>query len=288
MTKIKFAQQGATLLEVMLVMGMAGIIFILGLKMIQSYQNTAQLEQLRYNVDQLFQAASNYYKANCAAGDFAPNPHDVLSPYSPPGATGIVYPPATTSNFPVSIVSKLINDGYLTNWAPSNAIVDNTGGESGYVVQLNPMILNGVAANTCVVIKNGTRCVKTTPTSTIPVTQGVIVTWAVQVAVKVSQTSKIGAYKALLNADCISGETSGLSPVTVDVCPSANPKHNYLVWKRSPSSAELKDVSVLNPSLSLLRQFNLQYTHDENYELNSGYSTTTTPAQAPVYYLCGG
>lgn len=284
--RFKVEQKGATLLEVMLAIGVAGVIFILGIKMYQSYQNTAQLEQLRYNVDQLFQAMGNYYKANCAAGDISPNPPDILSPY-PPSTTGIPYPPTPTSYFPVPITSKLINDGYLTNWAPSNPMIDKTGGESGYVVQLNPIILSGVAANACVVLNSGTHCVQTTPTSTIPATQALIVTWAIQIAVKIKQLNKIGAYANLLGADCISGETSGSFPTTIDACPSVNPNRNYIVWKRIPSAATLKKGSVLDTSLPALKQFNLQYTHDQNYELGSGYSSTS-PAQAPVYYLCGG
>jgi type II secretory pathway pseudopilin PulG len=286
--KFHYQQQGATLLEVLLGMAIAGAILVLGIRLTQSLQNTQQLEQLRYNIDQLFQAASNYYKANCASGDFSPTPPDVLSPYPRSTSTGISYPPALTSYFRIPVVGKLIGDGYLTNWSPANPMVDNTGGESGYIVQLNPIVLNTISANACEVVRKGIRCVKTTPTSTIPTNQATIVTWTIQVAVKVKPASKARAYAAVLGADCVSGESVGSVPTTVDACPSANPAANYLVWKRTPSATTLKNASVLNATLPQLQQFNLQYTHDVNYELNSGYSTTTSPSQAPVYYLCGG
>lgn len=289
---------GATLLEIMLALSIAGLFLVMGIKMYQSLQNTFQLQALRYNADQLLEAASNYYKANCAAGSISSTPPVFLSPY--PSNTGTVsYPPATTSYFPVSISSKLLADGYLANWYPSNPVVDASAGESGYVVQLNPIVSTfSLPVNACVVTVPGQPCLPITnangssptqaysgtPGGTIPMTQALVVSWVVQVAVKVTPQSKIGAYAALTGADCMSDTSSA---GTVDPCVVGNSSHQYLVWVRIPSAA-LNKQSVFSASMPLLKQFNQLYSQDPNYQFNSGLSATTSPAQAPVYYLCGG
>ncbi len=266
----------------MLVLSISGMIFVLGIRMYQSFQNTLQLQELKYNVDEIFDAAANYYKANCAAGDFSPKPPSFLSQF--PVNTGTVtYPP--TSPFIVSIASSLIGMGYLDSMPPTNPLIDTSAGESGYIVQLNPIVTTtALPVNACVVLTPGTRCQPITNT-TIPTTQAQVVTWAVQVAVKVQPQSKITAYAAAVGADCMSNTSS--SGGTVDACSLGNASHAFLVWSRIPSAA-LKKGSVFSSSMQILKQYNLMYSHDANYEMSSGYSSTTSPAQAPVYYLCGG
>lgn len=284
--------KGATLLEVMLVLAISGTMIMVGIKMYRSYQMTAQIQQLQYNVDQLFQALGHYYQANCATGDFSPNPPNFLSPYSS-SSSGITYPPATTAYYPVSISSVLLAKGYLDNWYPSNVFVDPSGSDSGYIVQLNPKTMTDIPVNACVVLTTGIACVPSPavtypPQSTIPASQAEIVYWELQVAVKINNSSDIQAYLPALGADCISGQTENSSPVTVDPCPSTNANKEYIVWMRAPSFATIQKNSSFSTMMPLLKRFNLQYTHDPNYEFNMGYSSTTTPAQAPVYYQCGG
>ncbi len=284
----KGSQTGMTMLELLLILVVAALLAIFSLKSYQAYENFVQLQQLRYNVNQLLEAAAGYYQANCATGGFSPNPPSFLSPY-PNSGLGLTYPPATTDYFSVSINSILEPTGYLDNsWNPSNPLVDPSGGESGYVVQLNPLVASGVTVNACVVLTPGTECVVTTPVSTVPAGQAQMVTWSLQVAVKIKNLSQIKNVVAALGATCISGQTAGSSPATVDPCPSVNASQNYVVWTRIPSYATVQKSSPFIASMFLLKQNNLQYTHDQNYEMNAGYSTTTTPSQAPVYYLCGG
>lgn|GEM_PF-6463872 len=274
-------QKGATLLEVLLVLAVIGLLFTMGIKIYQSFQNTLQLQAIKDNVDQLFDAASSYYKANCATGDFSPR-------------GSVSYPPATP--YAVSIPNVLLQDGYLMNWNPANAFVNSTVGDLGYVVQLNPVVLTRpITVNACVVLNPGTSCVpvtpanvshpstpySATPTSSIPTAQAQVVFWTVQVSVAIQKT-KLVAYASILGADCISG--SMINGVVAS-CSGMNPGL-YAVWTRSASSS-IKKNSIFTPSMQLLQQYNLQYTHDRNYEFNSGYSTTTAPL-APVYYLCGG
>jgi len=292
------AQGGVTLLELMLVLSISGLVFVMGIKMYQAFQNTLQLQELSYNVDELFEAAGNYYRANCAAGGFSPNPPSFLSQF-PVNTAQTSYPP--TASYPVSIVANLLATGYLNsqNWPPANPVVDPSGGESGYLVQLNPIVSTvSIPVNACVVLTPGTACLPITsgnltspnnayaavPGTTIPSTQAQVVSWVVQVAVKVQPQSKIAAYAAATGADCLSDSAS---PGTVDPCSLGNGSHRYLVWSRLPSAA-LKKTTVFSYSMQLLKQYNLMYSHDQYYEMNAGYSATTNPAQAPVYYLCGG
>ncbi len=290
--------RGATLLEILLVLGIGGLFVTVGIQLYQAIENMFHIQQLHLNVDQLFQATANYYKANCAAGDFSPNPPGFLSPYR--SSTGTLpYPPAVTNVYPVSITSTLLAKGYLENWQPTNPLVDSTGGESGYLVQLNPIVsTTAIPVNSCVVTTAGQACLPITkannasPTTaysrvsgyTIPTSQALIVTWVIQVAVKITPQTKIGSFASILGADCMSDSSS---PGKVDTCAQGNSSHLYLVWSRMPSFAFQKS-SVLSPSMQLLKQYNNMYTHDAYYELSSGYSTTTSPVQAPVYYLCGG
>lgn len=291
-------QGGATLLEIILVLSISGLFFVMGIQLYQSFQNTFQLQELKYNVDQLFEAAAAYYKANCAAGPISPTPPSFLSQF--PVNTGTVsYPP--TSPYAVSILTNLLGGGYLDNqnWHPANPVVNPSGGESGYIVQLNPIVSTvPIPVNACVVLAAGTACLPITSSNiaspnnaysatsgtTIPTTQALVVTWAVQVAVNVQPQSKIASYAAILGADCMSDSST---PGTVDPCSVGNGTHNYLVWSRIPSAA-MKKPSIFSYSMQLLKQYNLLYSHDQNYEMNSGYSSTTSPRQAPVYYLCGG
>lgn len=281
-------QIGATLLELMLVIAISALLLAFGLKMYRIYQMTWQIQQLRYNVDQLFQATRDYFRAQCAQGDLAPQPANFLSPYAR-NSQGMAYPPQAAH--PLAIATTLLEQGYLSHWQPANPLVDASGGEDGYVVQFNPQIFSAIPVNACVVVASGSAChfspeLTTPPLAAIPASQAAAVYWIMQVAVKINKSSDMAAYLPALGADCVSGESSDSSSLTVESCPSSNETQDYLVWTRAPSAALHKN-SIFSGMLSVLRQMNLQYTHDQNNEFNAGYSTSN-PKQAPVYYLCGG
>ncbi len=287
-------------------LSIAGLLLVASVKTYQSLQSTFQLQAVKYNIDQLLEAASNYYKANCAAGDFSPNVPGFLSPYSTKG--NVSYPPGSTSYYPVSISSTLLSQGYLQDWHPTNPNVDAMEGESGYVVQLNPMLssTSGITlpVNTCVVTTTGQACLPITNANitapsraysgavndTLSPYQAIVVTWQVQVAVKINPQSKVTADASFLGADCMS-DSSGTG--TVDPCSVGNSSHKYLVWSRIPS-ASLRQGSIFSASLPALKQFKEQYTQDPYYQYNGAlnstyqYNNSSTANQAPVYYLCGG
>ena len=56
---------GITIFEVLLVLVIASLFIVMGLKQYQSYKFDANINQLEYNIDQLFGAMAGYYRANC-------------------------------------------------------------------------------------------------------------------------------------------------------------------------------------------------------------------------------
>lgn len=65
MTRKIGCHYGATVLELLLVLAVFSVLLALGVKQYTMYKQSADFEQIKYNVDVLFQAMSNYYYANC-------------------------------------------------------------------------------------------------------------------------------------------------------------------------------------------------------------------------------
>jgi hypothetical protein len=259
---------GTTVLEMIFVLAVAGTFTALGIKLYQSFDTSLKLQGVKDNVNQLFEAAYRYYSANCEHGSFSPNPPNFLTPYTTSGSQ--TYPPSATTYLPVSIPSILTSVGYLADWYPANPTVDPTYGDAGYIVQLNPVTSMQRAVIGCPVIIKGTACLQASPTTnpdTVVSPKITVVSWQLQVAVKLKNTQKATAEALALGADCLSGSTATA----------------YAVWVRTPSAAIPK--SKLAPSLAFLKSFARQYTHDQYYEYN--FNSTNTSI-TPIYYLCGG
>lgn len=262
---IFYLQKGATLFEIMLVLSIGGMLTLMSVRYYQSYSNAVQRSFLQQNVNKLLQAAANYYQTNC----------QLNSTNTSTALTNTPIAPLRLS------IPALVSSGDLTNWNPTNSLVDATavGTDSGYVLQLNPNISSSPEmVGACNVIQPGVACV---PSATIalPANQATIVTWSIQVAVKLKNASKVSTYASIMSADC----TSNMTGAVVDPCTPSS-AGNYLVWRLNPSTAALQMSSPLQFNKPILKQFNLQYTHDQNYEMNSSLSG----ANAPAYYVCGG
>lgn len=144
-------------------------------------------------------------------------------------------------------------------------------------MQFNPYVSTGVTVNACVVTTPGTPCVSSS--STLLASQAQVIIWVAQVAIKfvdTKTTAEINAYKASLGANCL----SNLSGDIVTPCASST-GGTYLVWGRLPSTIASRSQSRLWQMMPLLKQFNLQYTHDQMLELNQGYPSVQN-------YECGG
>lgn len=170
---------GVTLLESMLVIAIASSIMVLSIKVYRQYETQVNVEKIRYNVDTLFQAMSQYYRAQC-------------------GGSGTIATAPTNAPYVVSMNTLA---PYLpANWESKNPLI------TGYALQFNPVV--GVAApyiNTCVVTQPGTPCTAggSTPLSA---SQAQIVIWNAQVAILIANTTAatFNRYKTQLGSDCAS------------------------------------------------------------------------------------
>lgn len=66
------SQAGISLLEILLVLTVAALIFILGIRQYSQYVWSRDVVQIQQSVTQLLQAVNVYYYANCANADFHP------------------------------------------------------------------------------------------------------------------------------------------------------------------------------------------------------------------------
>lgn len=278
-----YKQAGVTLLEVMLVLAIGAMLLVLGLQQYSQWNKASYVQQLTFNVNNLFQAMATYYKANCADSyDVSGNSVSGSGALSP---TSITYPPSTSQ---AVTVSTLKTKGYLTQWQPLNQLVNQSG--SPYVLQFNPILTNrqiyacwnyGTPPST-------PTCTtpQPIPTATTTPYPSNVVTWQLQVAVQILDTAHVSIYKAQLLADCIS---TTYNAGIVTPCSSSSPttcsgSSCYLVWERMPSFV-LSNASFTPTqwqSYPAQKEFQMQYTHDSNYEFNNVNVANT------VYYLCGG
>jgi prepilin-type N-terminal cleavage/methylation domain-containing protein len=257
---------GMTLLEVMLALAIAASIVLMGLKQYQQYKLGQEIEQVRYNVNLLFKALGDYYFANCAA-----------AVDGNPGVTGTLAPSQSPANpFIIAITTQLA--GYLSNWPPLyNPLIDST---FGYTAQFNQSIQAGVRAATVCSSYWTPMC------SSAPNPSSQIILWTAQVVVKMSDPTKTLAYQGLVNADCAVTSVPAARAINCsttnggDGVTTGSPA--YLVWQRLPSFASPAMSSSLQGAGSVIKEFNMLYTHDPMAELYNiaSYSTPN--------YLCGG
>ncbi len=273
--------KGMTLLEIMLVTTIGAALLVGSFKMYQSMEIENNLEQVQYNVDVLFQSLAGYYHANCYGQG------DITSTGAPtsPGTLNPKVSPAPVSPKPIDIIGDLVNPGYLAKWPLVNVpLLDNTNVAETYVVQFNEAPpITPIQVNACVILDPSKPCVSqlstvaalnNLPSAAPNISQTIV--WKAQVAVKLADPDAAAAFAGRLSADC----TSDLSGSTVSPCSAGTPGP-YLVWERLPSFASPETRSSFWISMPLLKQFNLQYTHDQMYELQNSNAGTQN-------YLCGG
>ena len=269
---------GVTLLEVMLVLAIGAMITVMGIQFYRNKQTDVQVAQLQYNVDQLFLAAQQYYVANCN-GHYDTSNNFVAGTLNP--ANGSLA--SLTTPFPLaSIVTSLVTPGFLTGWSSYNPLLDTAAQDGGYLVQFNPVVTNSGNANTPYVLCQGTNCQTTLPPNLVNSThQAAVLLWRIQIAVKMLNPAQAATYAAIMGADCV----SGINGTYVNLCNPTPTADGYLVWERAPSAISARELSTLSSSMFMLKEFNMQYTHDQMYEITGGYQAADV---IPKYYLCGG
>lgn len=256
--------QGMTLLEIMLVLAIATSIILMGVKAYQSYNTEKDYFILKANVDLLFQAMKGYYQVEC-------NLYNSMN--SSLRADGVLtsIPASNYVTFDVSTVGNYV----ATNW-PRNVSVVKTSGTGSYKAQFN--YIPGGSKNACVVDKTDgqTKCSSIAGSN--------IMVWQSQIAVEMKDPTKTTYYVSMVGADCAVNDIS--TPVqcaTQGVALGASAR--YMVWQRLPSFSSEEVRSSFWLSNPVLKQFNLQYTHDPMYEM---YNSNATPTNVYKYYYCGG
>lgn len=261
-TSFRAKQIGVTLLEVMLVLAIGASLLVFAISQYKQFKDQQDVRQLQLNLDKLFSALSHYYQAYCGK-DLLLDPTR-SSPVSSPYAVS---------------AASLVTDGFLPeNWnAIAVPFVDS------YVLQLN--LKTATKQNVYACWNFGSlscNLPSATATTTPPVLPGSasVYIWTIQVGVVLNSDADPTAYKNLLGANCLS--TSSGSIVTPCTTSSTG---TVLVFERIPSATiSSSNLWMLMPQL---KQFNMQYTHDQMYELSNGTNAITGTAGAQPY-LCGG
>lgn len=257
-------ERGVTILEIILVLAISSAILLLSVKQYQSYKVDSDVNQVLYNVDQIFQAASYYYQANCR------NQVSPTTGMSIPGS-GLLDPSNNPANPTVVQADYLLQNHYLRDALPVNPIVyyDPTSAlMKSYVVQFN---LVSPQSQRVINLSNGGTA-----------NGGTIYVWKIQVAVRLRNPATVSQYLNLLRGNCLSHQVGAM----VTPCPStpAAPSANdtYVVFERLPSLPSAEGNSGLNATNVAVKQFNQQYTTYPILYLTSGVTPVT-----PQNYLCG-
>lgn len=286
--------KGVTLLEVLLVLAVISSIIILSIRQYQIYRLDADVHQVRFNIDQLTNAAAGYYQANCTNGG-------TLDPDSSP-----------TSPYVINVTSDLINKGFL----PANALgysplIDNASPLGAYQVQFNKYT---TPRQVCV---RGTNATGITPSAgcTSALQIGTLVIWKIQVAVLLNDSTLAQQYQNLFLADCVSTKSatgivscsqsasfSALCQFYRNIppndplyaiynslannmgCPTSGSSasyNNYVVWERLPSFATPDTQSPFWQTNPLVQQFTQMYsTYPITYLTGANHTTE-------FQYFCG-
>tara|TARA_R110000868_G_scaffold108769_3_gene296632 strand:+ start:1840 stop:2658 length:819 start_codon:yes stop_codon:yes gene_type:complete len=268
----KTKMTGVTMLEVLLVLAIGSAMIIAALRLNQTFKREAEISTLRFNVDQIFQAAAGFYQANCRV---SVDPETGIVP-----DTGLLATPDADDIDPANrtIVAVPIADlksfGFLnTDVTLASPFVRTTLDES-YIVQFNQL----APVTREITLKDDTKRYG-----------GKIVMWKMQVAVELRDQSAVAAerFKVLLDADCLSTLNDAgdkvipcsLNPVPEDDDPI------YVVWERLPSYATEGQLPNMWTTNANVKSFTNMYTISHTIYKTTNDEDEARPAEN---YLCGG
>lgn len=263
-------QSGVTLLETILVLTLASFVIMMGIRQYELMKRENDLDRIRFNVDQLFQAASYWYQANCKRQPVVTNPGTFIAD------TGAL-DPANNPASPFRVeFSDLVTDGFLDNNVVTiNPLVNDAGTQAGlnnaYIVQFNLAPLTQ-------------KTVNINPTTTVNL--GTIYVWKIQVAVQLRPTRNATTYGNILSVNCLSGTTTNTAGQTVVTpcdsvtgTPTGTP---YLVWEKLPGFLSSETSSPYWSTMPVIKQFANSF---EQYPM--GYLAQQPQPYPQQNYLCG-
>jgi prepilin-type N-terminal cleavage/methylation domain-containing protein len=261
--------KGVTLLEVMLVLAIAATLIVMSFQFFYRYRTQNAYDQIKNNVDTLFEGMRRFFYVNCQEG--------VLSPLHNPA-------PSLNDPFSIDIKTLLIDKSFLsTTWPIESSRTDIAYAYQGYSAKFIPkQIETGRKMTACYNFNDskGVQCYE----GKIDYPQNIILNWQMQVVVKMTTWNEAQALYIYLGANCVKKDApSDTTPVD---CSSSDSDGEYVVFLSMPSISS-SDLSMTMP---VVKNFNLLYTHDPMYELynrNIGTGTDSTDKKYR-YYLCGG
>lgn len=236
---------GFTLMEIVLVLVIIASASIVGLQLYNSLRRDADIAVVQANVDAIFNAMSDYYRAECY-GQVQPN--QAVTP-------GQLNPSVIAATFKVlDFNTDLIQRGFLD----ANKIVDTpvvsssgggTSGYKGYVAQFNKKTLTRQICTAGAISPNSASCTK-------KVNMGTVTVWQAQVAIELNNPATAGQYLSMLQGDCL----STLSGSRVLDCTSAT-TGAYVVWERTLTNAQKNGGSTYWGTMPNVKLFTQMYTN---------------------------
>jgi prepilin-type N-terminal cleavage/methylation domain-containing protein len=296
MNTFKKRHSGFSIIEMLLVLVIGGSLLTLGFRQYQAYKMDSDLRRVLYNVDQLAQAASFYYFANCG------NQSDPGTNTSVPGTLSPWRNPAPNPNFSINIINDLLNRGYLTRPIMINPLVNSSAAGGGYSVQLNQSSTPRMVL----------AC--STPGCTPQPTQiGTTIDWKIQIGVTFNSAAIANSARAYLGATCLSTTNANTNSVVscgaigtftancinwrlsggalntatanANGCPnstSTTSYQNYIVFERSPHFYAERPQDGLWSTRALAKKY---YQEQTSYPIT--YLLTNQHNPEYQYFLCG-
>lgn len=243
-------EQGLSIFEILLVIALAGLMLVVGIRQYQSYRLDADVVLIKYNTDALFSAMSSYFQANCGGTGS-------LSPYHTP-------PLDLTKPVLINITTDLVNGHYLNaaEIAPVSLVLGNAANAvlSGYQVRFVPA---------------PTRVDKPAQASSdYPSAQSVgqVVIWTPEIMVQMQDPNRTEALQLLTQAnDCVD---TNWQQLTCKGAPALRFSHQISFSNHSGSS----DYWIMNPANNPLR---------EQQEHPNPMAVLSTGSAAGQFYTCG-
>jgi len=258
--------RGLSLLEMLLVFVIGMAIFVMGLRLYYSFKTDTDVMQVQANVDHLFEAMSDYYRAQCY-GTVNANQVEVPGTLNPGSA-----PPVNKS---ISIPNDLVKPGFfnLSSLVMSPIVNAAGSGTNGYVTQFNKKTLN---RNICT--KGAGAFGSTSPNCATKVSVGQVTSWQAQVAVQMNKPARAQQFLGWLGGDCLSNLAGNIvTPCRVGGVPNGT----FVVFERPISFAVQRKGSTYWLSTPTVTQFKQMYTTSPVNSLTNGTQT------ANQHYLCG-